>query len=92
MRTVLAIVVLLGGMLSLISTADADRRKKRSAKASYQASQKHTRAKGQQHARVTQEQLACEERARHEDPTGRYAGYPCWAREALARGANIPPD
>jgi hypothetical protein len=25
-------------------------------------------------------------RARHEDPTGVYAGYPCWAREALGRG------
>jgi membrane peptidoglycan carboxypeptidase len=91
MRTGLAIVVFLGGILSLISTADADRKRKRSAKPSYLASQKHTRAK-EQHSRITQEQLACEERARHEDPTGRYAGYPCWAREALARGANIPPD
>ena len=29
---------------------------------------------------------ACEARARHEDPTGRYAGFPCWAREAFGRG------
>jgi hypothetical protein len=33
--------------------------------------------------------LACEARARHEDPSGDFAGYPCWAREALARGRNI---
>jgi len=32
--------------------------------------------------------LSCEERARHEDPGGDFAGYPCWAREALARGRN----
>ena len=33
--------------------------------------------------------LACEARARNEDPSGDFAGYPCWAREALARGRNI---
>jgi hypothetical protein len=33
--------------------------------------------------------LACEARARHEDPSGDFARYPCWAREAFARGRNI---
>jgi hypothetical protein len=28
----------------------------------------------------------CERRARAEDPTGLYAGYPCWARETFGRG------
>jgi hypothetical protein len=28
----------------------------------------------------------CERRARAEDPTGQFAGYPCWAREAFGRG------
>ena len=31
-------------------------------------------------------QVECE-RARHEDPSGVYAGYPCWAREALGAGS-----
>jgi hypothetical protein len=30
-------------------------------------------------------QQICEERAQAEDPTGLYAGYPCWAREAFGR-------
>jgi hypothetical protein len=31
------------------------------------------------------ERLVCEERAQAADPTGQYAGYPCWAREAFGR-------
>ncbi|HEY1244045.1 MAG TPA: hypothetical protein VGF29_04355 [Hyphomicrobiaceae bacterium] len=31
------------------------------------------------------EQAECERRARAEDPSGVYAGYPCWAREAFGR-------
>lgn len=30
----------------------------------------------------------CERRARAEDPTGLYAGYPCWARETFGRGGS----
>jgi hypothetical protein len=30
------------------------------------------------------ERLECD-RARNEDPTGLFAGYPCWAREVMAR-------
>jgi tetratricopeptide (TPR) repeat protein len=33
--------------------------------------------------RHSQEDIGCE-RARHTDPAGNYAGYPCWAREALS--------
>jgi hypothetical protein len=28
----------------------------------------------------------CQRRAQAEDPTGQYAGYPCWAREIFGRG------
>jgi hypothetical protein len=31
------------------------------------------------------EQAVCEERAQNADPGGRYAGYPCWARETFSR-------
>jgi hypothetical protein len=31
------------------------------------------------------EREVCEERAQAADPTGQYAGYPCWAREAFGR-------
>src|SRR5262245_6869127 len=32
------------------------------------------------------EKSACEERARHADPTGQFAGSPCWARETFGSG------
>jgi hypothetical protein len=35
---------------------------------------------------LSYEQLVCEERAQAADPSGQYAGYPCWAREAFGRG------
>jgi hypothetical protein len=31
------------------------------------------------------EQSECERRARAEDPSGLYAGYPCWARSTFGR-------
>ena len=72
MRTLVAIVLLMAALAPLDSMADAARKSKR-------------------HAKPPQQQkidLACESRARHEDPTGDFAGYPCWAREALARSRN----
>jgi hypothetical protein len=30
----------------------------------------------------------CERRAEAEDPSGRYAGYPCWARETFGKGGS----
>jgi hypothetical protein len=31
------------------------------------------------------ERMVCEENAQAADPTGLYAGYPCWARETFGR-------
>jgi hypothetical protein len=76
MRTLLAIVIFASGVLALDSPADAARKSKRGAKPAYSHQPKKV-------------DLACEERARHEDPTGDFASYPCWAREAFARGRNI---
>lgn len=76
MRTLLAIVIFAGSVLALDSTADAARKSKRGAKPPYSYQPKKV-------------DVACEERAQHEDPAGHFASYPCWAREAFARGRNI---
>jgi hypothetical protein len=76
MRTLLAFVIFAGGLFALDAPADAARKYKRTAK-----SQHYSR----QYYRYRRDSV-CEERARHEDPTGRYAGFPCWAREAFGRG------
>jgi hypothetical protein len=76
MRTLFAIVIFVGGTLALNSTADAAHRYKRSAERYYYAPPYYY---------VPKREAECA-RARHEDPTGVYAGYPCWAREALGRG------
>jgi hypothetical protein len=75
MRTVLTIVIVLGGIIASDATAQADR--KRAAKPRDYAAQPRSNAK---------EEVECT-RARHEDPTGSFTGYPCWAREAFARGS-----
>lgn len=77
MRILLTIAIFAGAMLALDSPADAARKHKRTAKATQTYQTKADRV--------------CQERARHEDPSGEFAGYPCWAREALARGRNIDP-
>jgi hypothetical protein len=61
MRPLLAIAIFAAGMLALDATADADaaRKSKRSAK--------------QQHSYQQKIDWACEERARHEDPSGQFA-------------------
>ncbi len=99
MRTLLALVILAGGMLAVEAAADDATKSRRGAKSTHSDSDKgqdKDRGKGERRkgdrAKSDEErkaQIACEERARHEDPTGRYAMYPCWAREAFARGANI---
>jgi hypothetical protein len=81
MRTLLAMVIFAGGMLALDATAQEAGKSKRSARAAY--AQKAKKA-----ARLKAETL-CEERARNEDPTGQFAAFPCWAREAFARGQRI---
>jgi hypothetical protein len=75
MRALLAIAVILGGMLALDTPADAAR--KRAATQQGHAAPSRASQKAQ---------VECE-RARHEDPTGSYAAFPCWAREAFARGS-----
>jgi hypothetical protein len=74
MRTLLAIVIFAGGIFALNSPADAARKYKRSAKSP------------QYYSYYRSGNSACEARARHEDPTGVYKGFPCWAREAFGRG------
>ena len=78
MRTLLAIVILGGGTLALHDTADAAARKRTTSPRVYTYTAEPRP--------IPREVVECE-RARHEDPTGRYAGYPCWAREALGRGS-----
>lgn len=77
MRTLLAIVILAAGMFALSEPSDAARKAKRIAKPPDAAQPRYSR-----------QQVECE-RARHEDPSGDFAGYPCWARAALGSGRNI---
>jgi hypothetical protein len=83
MRILLALALgIMGGTLALnapaVDAASKARRAetKRIAKPSYK---KHR----PQHYSYSREAVECE-RARHADPTGRFAGYPCWAQEALS--------
>lgn len=71
MRTLLAIVMILGGT-SALEAAKYGTKGKPYYRYDYAP-------------RVDSE---CERRARAEDPTGRYAGFPCWAREAFGRGGS----
>ena len=75
MRTLLAIVIVLG---ALASSATAEAERKRTAKARDHSAQQRSSQR---------EQVVECEKARHEDPTGSFGGYPCWAREAFARGS-----
>jgi hypothetical protein len=75
MRILLAMAVFAGSIFFVLNpTADAAARK-RSAKSPYYSAQ----------PRYSREQVECE-RGRHEDPTGKYASYPCWAQEVFGRG------
>jgi hypothetical protein len=80
MRSLLAIVIFVGGMLALNSTADAGRKYKRSAKTvCYAVQPRHSRR-------------ACVRRARGYwaynpyDPAGEFRGFPGWARKAFIEG------
>ena len=78
MRTFLAMMLFGASALVPNTTADAASKNKRYATPRYYyAPPPH----------VVRERLVCEERARAEDPAGRYAGYPCWARESFGRGS-----
>ena len=85
MRALLAFAIVTGGVLALSPAVGADTVRK------YQRSGEREQASYgyaySPYSRFTREQVECE-RARHEDPSGVYAGYPCWAREALGAGSN----
>jgi hypothetical protein len=76
MRTLLASAIFAATTLALSSVADA------------QAIRKSKSGTKLEHSQQQRDQRACEERAEHEDRFGQYAGLPCWAREAFARGRN----
>ena len=82
MRAPLAIMILVGSTFALAMTAAADRPSQRNGR----PPQPVDAPKGQYYT-SPRAQAVCEERARHEDPTGAFAGYPCWAREAFGRGS-----
>jgi hypothetical protein len=84
MRTLLASLIALGSILALTSTADAARKARRGPGPSYYYAPPAYYAP----PRAFSEQQVCEERAQAADPSGQYAGYPCWAREAFGRGGS----
>jgi hypothetical protein len=75
MRALLAIVIFLGGMLALNSTADAARKAKRIAKPWYYYAGPPRYHRGSSYAR-----RSCG------DVVGEFAGFPCWARKAFSEG------
>jgi hypothetical protein len=77
MRTLLAIVMAVGATFALNSSADAARKARSGANAPYYYAPPPYGPRGQSE---------CERRAQAEDPAGRFAGYPCWARESFGRG------
>jgi hypothetical protein len=81
MRQPLAVVILAGSAFVLAAAAAADRPYQRNGKPGPYADG----ARAQYYSSPRAEQV-CQERARAEDPTGAYAGFPCWAREAFGRG------
>jgi hypothetical protein len=74
MRALLALAVSAGGMLLSHAIADARELRRREQPPYYFAPPSNLG-----------EQSLCEERAQNTDPAGRYAGYPCWAREVFSR-------
>jgi hypothetical protein len=74
MRVKLAMAISAGGILSVHSATEAQSR--RSAQPPYYYAPPSSELR---------DQSVCEERAQNQDPAGRYAGYPCWARESFGR-------
>jgi hypothetical protein len=85
MRTLLATLIALGSIYALTSPADAGRKSKRAPGSYYYAPPGYSYAPP---SAAFRERQICEERARAEDPSGQYAGYPCWARETFGRGSS----
>lgn len=74
MRTLLAI------MMVLVGTSVLDAAPRGKAKRYYYAPYANP------YGYAPRGESECQRRARAEDPTGLYAGYPCWARESFGRG------
>jgi hypothetical protein len=79
MRTLLAIAVLMGCTAVPSQAADSPRRDR-------YGERPYSYGYGYGYRRYSRQQVECE-RARHEDPSGAYAGYPCWAQGAFGSGA-----
>ena len=77
MRTLLAIVMFVSGILPPSAGANAARKSMRSAKTPINAVQPRNFPRGD---------AVCERRARADDRTGEFAGFPCWARSAFGQG------
>ncbi|HEX5958994.1 MAG TPA: hypothetical protein VFY92_10125 [Hyphomicrobiaceae bacterium] len=91
MRTLLALALLLAGAVALPGDADARRRghayhPRAYDQPYYYGAPRYYAPPRAYRPRLSREQLLCEERAQNEDPSGQYAGFPCWAREAFGRG------
>jgi hypothetical protein len=78
MRLALALAVFAGGILVQDAPADADRKNTRALPHKYKSVP----------PRYSRKSVECEG-ARHADPGGYYARFPCWAREAFGRGPQI---
>jgi hypothetical protein len=78
MRTLLVIVIILAGMSAPEAAPYRSKAKRYYHAPRYYYAPRHYYAPGAE--------SECERRARAEDPTGLYAGYPCWARETFGRG------
>lgn len=76
MRALLAIAISVGGLISLHSITDAREPRRRAPPPYYFAPPESP---------ALSERAVCEDRAQNADPSGRYAGYPCWAREVFSR-------
>jgi hypothetical protein len=89
MRTLIAIALILGGTMALSGTADARRSARHHPYPRYHQHYYYGQPRYYYRAPryYSREQAVCEERAQAADPTGLYAGYPCWAREAFGRGS-----
>jgi len=74
MRTLLAIAMIMAGASALDAAP-------RGAKA-----KRHYHSAPYPYAYAPRGESECQRRARAEDPTGQFAGYPCWARETFGRG------
>jgi hypothetical protein len=87
MRLLLAITILavgVGGALAQSPSAATD-------DAAHKRALAKMKRQHQAPPRDQREAIECE-RAQHEDPTGQYATFPCWAREAFSKGNTGGPQ